>query len=145
MGNSASTPAMAELSMPSSGPMRRSLFRGRLARVSVSSSTSLIGNNKQRQEVSQQKCSILLRKISTMKKNPPYSSAMSMEVKLNSVGGGDSHPFFRDGRVELPGSFGACRDVKGSGGDELCEEIKPEQEPDSASMATGRLAKGALA
>ena len=53
----------------------------------MSSSISLIGNNKERQEVSQQKCVDLLMKISAIKKIPPYSSPMSMEVKLNSMGG----------------------------------------------------------
>ena len=68
-----------------------------------------------------------------------------MEVKLNSTGGGDSRPLFWDGRVELPDSFGACRDIKSSGEGELCEELEPERGIDSASVATGRLAEGALA
>ena len=70
---------------------------------------------------------------------------MSMEFKLNSVGGGDSQLLFRDGMVELPRSFGACRGTMGSGGDELCEELEQERELDSASVTTSRLAEGALA
>ena len=70
---------------------------------------------------------------------------MSMEFKLNSVGGGDSRPLFKDGRVELPGNFGACRDIRSSGEDELCEELEPERGLDSASTVASRLAEGALA
>ena len=68
-----------------------------------------------------------------------------MEFKLNSVGGGDSRLLSRDGTVELPDSFGTCCGTKGSGGHELCEELEPEHELDSASMTTGRLEEGSLA
>ena len=64
---------------------------------------------------------------------------MSMEFKLNSAGGVESRALFRGGRMELPGSFSACRDIKGSGGDELCEELEPERELDFSSETTGRL------
>ena len=70
---------------------------------------------------------------------------MSMEFKLNSMGGGDSHPLFRDGRMELPSIFGACRDVRSFREDELCEELEPERGLDSASAAVGRLTDEALA
>ena len=70
---------------------------------------------------------------------------MSMEFKLNSVGGGDSLPLFRGEKVELFGSFGACRDIKSSEEGELCEELEPVRGMDSASVAAGRLALGALA
>ena len=69
---------------------------------------------------------------------------MSMEFKVNSTGGGDSRPLFRDGRAELSGSFGACRGVGGSGEDEFCEEIELAWGLDSASMFVGCLAEEAL-
>ena len=50
---------------------------------------------------------------------------MSMEFKLNSVGGGDSRPLFR-------------------GEDEICEVLEPARGLDSASVTAGRLAEGAL-
>ena len=70
---------------------------------------------------------------------------MSMEFKLNSMGGGDFRPLFRGGRVELLGSFGTCRDVRSFGEVELCEEIEPERRLDSTSVAAGHLVEGALA
>ena len=65
---------------------------------------------------------------------------MSMEFKLNSMGGGDSRPLFRDGMVELPNSLDTHCGTKGSGGDEIYEELEKEQEMDSASMTTDHLA-----
>ena len=70
---------------------------------------------------------------------------MNMECKLNSLGGGDSRLLFRDGGAELPGSFGAFHGARSSGEDELCEELEPKRGLDSASVAAGCLAEGALA
>ena len=47
--------------------------------------------------------------------------------------------------MELPRSFGTCRDVRNSGEDELCEELEPERGLELSSEATGRLAEDALA
>ena len=70
---------------------------------------------------------------------------MSMEFKLDSMESGESRLLFRDGGVELPGSFGAFRDTKSSGEGKIYEELEPKRELDSSSEDTGRLAEDALA
>ena len=50
---------------------------------------------------------------------------MSMEFKLNSMGGEGSLPLFGGGWAELFGSFDAWLGARGSDGGELYEELEP--------------------
>lgn len=79
------------------------------------------------------------------RKNPPYSYAMRLEFKLNSMGGGDSRLALEAEGQNSPAASVLAVAPGAPGKDEICEELEPERGLDSASTSAGRLAEEALA